>query len=116
MNLDYNTKINLYRLLQEGLSNVRKHADAGNITVRLISSFPHIILRIEDDGKGFDLKERSAKAAVEKRMGLRSMNERARLLQGRMDIESNPGKGTKVIIKIPYGDENVGAGRNQIDH
>ncbi|MBW1851016.1 MAG: PAS domain S-box protein [Deltaproteobacteria bacterium] len=116
LNLNYNTKINLYRLLQEGLNNVRKHADAGNIIVRLISSFPHIILRLEDNGKGFDLKERLAKASSEKRMGLRSMKERSRLLHGSMDIESSPGKGTKVIIKIPYGDENIGAGKNQIDH
>jgi signal transduction histidine kinase len=102
LNLNYNTRINLYRLLQEGLNNVRKHADASNAKIRLISSFPNVILRIYDDGKGFDLKERLAKTSREKRMGLSSMEQRAAILMGRIDIESSPGKGTKVVIKIPH--------------
>ena len=108
LNLNYNTKINLYRLLQEGLNNVKKHADADNVKVRLISSFPNVILRIHDDGKGFDLKERLARTSSEKRMGLSSMAHRVDLLLGRIDIESIPGKGTKVLIEIPYQDGNMG--------
>jgi PAS domain S-box-containing protein len=104
LNLDYNTKINLYRLLQEGLNNIKKHADASNVKIRLISSFPNVILRIYDDGRGFDLKERVAKTSSEKRMGLSSMEQRVDLLLGRINIESSPGKGTKVVIKIPYKD------------
>ncbi len=104
LNLNYNTKINLYRLLQEGLNNIKKHADAGNVKIRLISSFPNIILRIYDDGRGFDLKERLARTSSEKRMGLSSMEQRVDLLLGRINIESTPGKGTKVVIKIPYKD------------
>ena len=115
LNLDYNTKINLYRLLQEGLNNVKKHADAKMVNIRLISSFPNVIFRINDDGKGFDLKERLAKASSEKRMGLRSMHERVGLLQGRINIDSSPGKGTNVFIEVPYGDESIGAGKNKID-
>ena len=108
LNLNYNTKINLYRLLQEGLNNVKKHADAGNVNVRLISSFPNVILRINDDGKGFDLKEQLAKTSSERKMGLSSMAHRVDLLQGRLDIDSIPGKGTKVFIEIPHKDENIG--------
>jgi PAS domain S-box-containing protein len=104
LNLNYNTKINLYRLLQEGLNNIKKHADAGDVKIRLISSFPNIILRIYDDGRGFDLKERVAKTSSEKRMGLSSMEQRVDLLLGIINIESSPGKGTKVVIKIPYKD------------
>ncbi len=107
LKLDYNTKINLYRLLQESLNNVKKHADAGNVKIRLISSFPNIILRIEDDGNGFDLKERLAKISNEKRMGLSSMEERVALLLGWINIESSPGKGTKVVFEIPHKDENI---------
>jgi len=103
--LNYKIKINLYRLVQEGLNNVRKHAYANRVSVKLVSSFPNIILRIEDDGKGFDLKERKASALKEKRMGLHSMEERTSLLQGRMDINSIPGKGTKITITIPCADE-----------
>ncbi len=115
LNLNYNTKINLYRLLQEGLNNVKKHADASDVKIRLIASFPNVIFRINDDGKGFDLKERLAKASSEKRMGLRGMHERVGLLYGRINIESSPGKGTKVFIEIPYEDENIGSGKNEFD-
>jgi len=109
LNISYDTKINLYRLLQEGLNNVKKHADAGNVQIRLVSSFPNVILRIDDDGKGFDLKERLAKASGEKRMGLSSMANRVDLLLGRIKIESVPGKGTKVVIEVPQKDENIRA-------
>jgi signal transduction histidine kinase len=109
LNLNYNTKINLYRVLQEALNNVRKHSDASNVKIRLIASFPNIILRIEDDGKGFDLKDRLTRTSNEKRMGLSSMEERVGLLLGRIDIKSIPGKGTKVFIEIPQRDENIGA-------
>ena len=107
LNLDYNTKINIYRLIQEGLNNVRKHADASNVILRLIYSFPNIILRINDNGKGFDMKDRLSKISSEKRMGLRSMEERTSLLQGSLNIESSPGKGTKIFIEIPYLDEST---------
>ena len=102
LKLNFNTKINLYRLVQEGLNNTRKHADASHITIRLTASHPNIILRINDDGKGFDVKERLANALNEKRMGIRSMEERVNLLQGNIEIQSQPMQGTKISIKIPY--------------
>lgn len=102
LRLDSDTEINLYRLIQEGLNNISKHARANGATIRLIASFPNIILRIEDDGKGFDLKKRLATALNEKRMGLRGMEERVRLLEGKMRIQSRPGKGTRVLIEVPY--------------
>ena len=100
--LGFDTQLNIYRLVQEGLNNIRKHAHAGSAIVRLVGSFPKLILRIEDDGKGFDVEERARKADSEKRMGLRSMGERVKLLRGRMKIQSRLGKGTKIKIKIPY--------------
>ena len=102
LRLDSDTEINLYRLIQEGLNNINKHARANSATIRLIASFPNIILRIEDDGEGFDLKNRLVAAQNEKRMGLRSMEERASLLNGAMTLKSRPGKGTKVLIEVPY--------------
>ncbi|WP_179953132.1 PAS domain-containing sensor histidine kinase [Desulfobotulus mexicanus] len=100
LNLDFDTEINLYRLLQEALSNVRKHASATRVTVRLVASHPHIILRIEDDGKGFEPDVRMGEALREKRMGLRSMEERVALLEGEMKIISAPGAGTRIHIKV----------------
>jgi PAS domain S-box-containing protein len=102
LRLNFNTKINLYRLVQEGINNVKKHADAHNVSIKLISALPNIILRIEDDGKGFDVMERLTASSDEKRMGLQSMKERVSLLQGRIDIQSSHKKGTNIVIEIPY--------------
>lgn len=101
LNLDMDTEINLYRLIQEGLNNIRKHAGATKVSIRLVSSFPKIILRIQDNGKGFNVEERMAAAINEKRMGLRSMQERVNLLDGQMTVQSLLNKGTKISIEIP---------------
>lgn len=99
---DLNTAIHLYRLVQEGLNNIRKHAAADQATIKLIGSAPNIILRIEDNGKGFDVQVRKQALDNEKRMGLRSMQERANLLQGQMTIQSRAMQGTKIFIKFPF--------------
>jgi len=103
LKLDFDTEINLYRLIQEGLNNIKKHAQAGKVAIRLVASSPNIILRIEDNGRGFDVKQRLAKSLKEKRMGLSSMEERVSLLGGAMKIKSEPSKGTKIFIEVPCG-------------
>ncbi|MFH1672774.1 MAG: response regulator [Pseudomonadota bacterium] len=113
--LDFHTKINLYRMIQEGLNNVKKHADANHVTIRLMGSFPNIILRIEDDGKGFDVQDRLISAANERRMGLRVMEERAALLQGKMKIETYLKQGTKIVVEVPYKEKNIGRKENRLD-
>lgn len=102
LRLDFDTEINLYRLIQEGLNNIKKHADASHVTIRLVAAFPNIVVSIEDDGKGFDVKERLVTAMTEKRMGLRSMEERVILLGGKITIQSRPMQGTRIFIKVPY--------------
>lgn len=102
LRLDFDTEINMYRLVQEGLININKHADARQATIRLVASFPNIILRIEDDGKGFNVEDRLVAVSNEKRMGLRSMGERVGLLEGKMRIQSRPTEGTKIFIEVPY--------------
>jgi len=72
-----------------------------------VASFPFIILRIEDDGKGFNVEDRLAEASKEKRMGLRSMEQRVSLLNGKMRIQSRPKEGTKVFIEIPYKEKKT---------
>jgi PAS domain S-box-containing protein len=108
MRLDFDTEIALYRVIQEGLNNIWKHADAGHATVRLSASFPHIILRIEDNGKGFCLERDSEAALREKQMGLQMMRERVALLKGRMRIESRPKQGTIIVVKVPYKEKKIG--------
>jgi PAS domain S-box-containing protein len=101
LDFDFDTMINLYRVVQEGLNNIKKHAEAENINIRLTASFPKVILRIEDDGKGFDPEKRMAATVEEKRMGLQSMQERVRLLGGTFKIHSQPGAGTRIFIEVP---------------
>ena len=106
LTISFDTEINLYRLIQEALWNTKKHADAASVTLKMVASFPYIILRIEDDGKGFDIKDRMVSAIKEKRMGLLSMEERVGLLNGKMKIQSRPAEGTKIWIEVPYKEQN----------
>ena len=108
LDLDFDTEINLYRLIQEALNNVRKHSGATQVTIRLVASFPEIILRVEDDGNGFDPENRITEALKEKRMGLKSMEERVKLLKGDFTIRSRPGDGTMILVKLPYGQGKEG--------
>ncbi|MCG8472524.1 MAG: sensor histidine kinase [Desulfobacterales bacterium] len=101
LTLDFDAEINIYRLIQEALANVRKHSGASCVVVRLIASHPMLILRIEDNGSGFDVGRRSADALGEKRMGLKGMEERALLLGGTFSIHASPGRGTRLMVRIP---------------
>ncbi|MBN1997289.1 PAS domain S-box protein [candidate division KSB1 bacterium] len=101
LKLEFETQINLYRIVQEALNNVKKHAKAKNVKVRLIYSHPKIILKIEDDGTGFDVENRITEAIRQKRMGLRSMEERAGILGGTFNITGKNQKGTRIIVEIP---------------
>ena len=101
LKLEFDTEINLYRLIQEGLNNVKKHAKAGHVVIRLVASSPNIILRIEDNGQGFDVEGRLARSFKEKRLGLSSMEERVSLLKGTLSIKSQPAKGTSLFIEVP---------------
>lgn len=101
LKLDFDTEIAIYRLIQEGLNNIKKHADATHAAIRLIASFPNIILRIEDSGKGFNIQKYSDSAINGKQMGLLSMEERVSFLAGKMKIESSIRQGTKILIEIP---------------
>jgi signal transduction histidine kinase len=116
LRLDFDTEINLYRLIQEGLNNIKKHADASRVIIRLVASSPNIILRIEDDGKGFDVEGRLPRASKEKRMGLASMEERGSLLNGNLRIQSRLMEGTKILVEIPYGEKKNGSKEKHIDH
>jgi len=87
----------LYRVAQESLRNIAKHADATNVKVVLSGRKDGIRLRIEDTGDGFDLNEVKGKGGL----GLISMEERVRLVSGKFAIQSQPGKGTIVEVFVP---------------
>lgn len=86
----------LYRITQELLNNVMKHAEAANVSLQIGYRDDKIILMIEDDGKGFDV------TAHKEGYGLKNLDARTKLLQGTMMIDSLPGNGTSVLIEIPY--------------
>ncbi|WP_446009308.1 ATP-binding protein [Candidatus Electrothrix sp.] len=101
LNFSFDVAINIYRLIQEAMNNIDKHARATAITIRMIASHPHIILRIEDNGCGFDPEQGIRKALENKRLGLLGMEERVRMMEGNFKIRSAPGQGTKIIIEFP---------------
>jgi two-component system, NarL family, sensor histidine kinase LiaS len=89
----------LFRVSQEALANVAKHSGAGNVEVDLIYASDALTLRVADDGRGFDPAENPNGG-----FGLQSMHERLEKLGGRVEIESAPGKGTRVSCVCPLED------------
>ncbi|WP_262249500.1 tetratricopeptide repeat-containing sensor histidine kinase [Parapedobacter soli] len=87
----------IYRIVQELLANIRKHADAKHVLLQLIAYPESIILTIEDDGKGFDV----GKANQASGLGLKSLQSRVDFLKGSLHIDSRIGSGTTVTIEIP---------------
>jgi len=94
---DPKVKFYIYRIAQESLNNAIKHSGAKKIQLQLIGSKDHIILLIEDNGKGFAYDAGSCPPGN----GIYNMKERARLLGGSLDIESEPCSGTTIRLKIP---------------
>ena len=91
----------LYRVAQEALTNVGRHAQARNVTVD-IRELPNAIrMRIHDDGRAFDV-ERLLRSRKSKRMGLLGMRERVEMVGGTFTIGSAPGKGTTVTARVPF--------------
>ncbi len=101
ISLDFDAEINIYRMVQEAVRNIARHAEADKAVIRLIRSHPNILIRIEDNGKGFVLKDRILRSDSEKLMGLRSMEERSHLFGGTMEIQSRLGTGTRIVFKVP---------------
>ena len=95
---------NLFRVLQESLQNVSKHAQATDVTVRLSGSSKGVGLSVRDNGQGFDLEDKNAGA---KGLGLVSMQERTRGLGGFLRIHSLPMSGTKICAWIPQLQEDA---------
>jgi signal transduction histidine kinase len=100
-------EIALYRIVQEALTNVAKHAKAKVVSVLLESRGASIVAIIEYNGKGFDVQKVSAPSKSERRLGLYGMQERAALIDGMLTIESRPGVGTTIFVEVPLTEEWV---------
>ncbi len=89
----------LYRMIQEALTNVAKHAKARNVSVLMRRQGTGVSLIVEDDGQGFDVT--AGKGRPGGGVGLLGMEERAFLLGGTLTIESAPGAGTTIVVEVP---------------
>lgn len=94
--LDQRSKIYLYRIVQEALNNTIKHAEATEVDIQITETRDHYVLMIEDNGKGFDFNKNEPGLGK----GLFNIRERSIMLNGTFDVESFPGKGTTIRIKI----------------
>lgn len=91
----------LYRIAQEALINVVRHAQASRVDVLIEKRLANVILSIKDDGKSFDL-QRVWQVGINKRLGLLGMRERAEMVGGTFAIESSPDHGTAIQVQVPY--------------
>ena len=93
--------ITLYRVLQEALTNVRRHAQARHVHVRVSKGSEWIGLEVEDDGRGFVVPTRLGMFVRDKHYGLAGLEERVHAIGGRMEVQSSPGRGTRVWVLLP---------------
>jgi len=94
--LPLRVEASLFRAAQEGLSNIARHARARRAAIQLDTAPDQVRLVIKDDGRGFDSSQ-----IPQGRFGLVGLNERVRLLGGKLSLESSPGQGTRIEVTIP---------------
>lgn len=93
------TEVTIYRVVQESLTNVRKHAQATAVKVMVNRSDGHVEVTVSDDGRGFDPEKAATPAGLG--IGLTSMRERAELVGGSFTVQSSPGQGCQTVLRIP---------------
>jgi PAS domain S-box-containing protein len=98
--LDIAKRTVLFRVAQEALTNVARHAQAGRVEVSILKFADRIVLKIKDDGKSFQVKP-VLHGKGSKRLGLLGMRERVEMIGGTFDVESAPGRGTTIQVEIP---------------
>jgi len=97
--LDQQMEILLYRCVQEAVNNVIKHAEADKLSIQLVKDQDGVSVSIEDNGKGFNPESKHQNEGI----GLKNMRSRVALLKGTLEVDSIVGKGTSLVIYIPFG-------------
>jgi two-component system sensor histidine kinase UhpB len=97
----------LFRVAQEAVNNILRHAGARNVSIRLTRDAGRILLELRDDGRGFDVQRTAGEAVARKHLGLLGMQERAALVGGEVTVESAPGEGTRVQAWVPLHGEDA---------
>ncbi len=94
-------RIVLFRIAQEALNNIRKHSHASQVNIRIKGDDDAITMTVSDNGQGFEVPGRAEEMVSAGRLGLMGMHERARLLDGNLEIKSTAGHGTELTVTLP---------------
>jgi len=94
--IDQTTAINIYRIVQELVNNILKHASAKSVFLQVTNTNGQLSVTVEDDGKGFD----TSILTLEKGMGWNNIQSRIKFLNGKIDVQSDPGKGTSIHFEL----------------
>ncbi len=101
MRLPPELETTLFRIAQEAINNIVHHADAQSVVIRLSREDGHIGLHVEDNGRGFDVAKITGQALRLRRFGLMGIQERAELVGGEVTLDSVPGRGTALHVRVP---------------
>lgn len=96
------TQIVLFRIAQEALNNVRKHARASKVSIDVEGGDDYIMMTVTDNGKGFEVPERVEDMVRDGKLGLMGMYERTKLLDGTFHIKAKAGEKTEIIVRLPW--------------
>jgi PAS domain S-box-containing protein len=96
VDLPHGVALSIYRVAQESLRNIARHARSPQASVRLVANERELVLRVRDRGVGFEVAARGKSG-----LGLESMRERVRLIRARLTIHSRPGEGTRITVRVP---------------
>jgi len=99
--LDEEAAIQVYRIMQEILANIDKHARAGSVRIAITRGEDNLAILVEDDGVGFDMKALEASSGGASHLGIAGMRERIGIAEGSLDISSVPGEGTRIRLEVP---------------
>src|ERR1022692_3080654 len=91
----------LFRIFQEAFTNIARHANATIVEISLRIIDQELVLRIQDNGRGFEIDE----VGAQKTLGLLGMKERALMMGGRLEINDTPGQGVAVVINVPLNNQ-----------
>lgn len=100
-------EIMLFRILQEAVSNILRHAGASKVIINLRLKDDYVALEIKDNGRGFDVEKTKEGAVTRKQLGLLGMQERISLVNGTVKVESTPGEGTTLRVYVPLRIEDT---------
>lgn len=101
------TEVAVFRIVQEAINNIARHADAHHALIHLEPRDHVLRITVTDDGRGFDVEDALAQSDDGGSVGLLGMRERVKLLDGRMEIKSSTGAGTRVLVEVPITEGNV---------